>query len=90
MLFIDIAIETMSEPDNDTATEIDGTEVKEEVDNDCHCGIAQMLHHKRYHVILDLKEAQTNLDKLIGQLELLNELINAEEADSDNDSDENA
>lgn len=78
----------MSENANDDAdTVIDETEAKEIVDNDCHCGIAQMLHHKRYHVILDLKEAQTNLDKLIGQLELLNELINAEEADSDNDSD---
>lgn len=64
---------------DDTATIVDGEDVEENNEVMCNCGLAIQLHHRKYHLLIDIKEAQTALDKMLGQLELINSVLEFQE-----------
>lgn len=75
--------------DDDTLTVVDSAEILgDDIKEDCNCGMKDILNYKKFCIMFEIKVAQTTLDKLLGRLELIEELLD-DSKDSEDSNDEN-
>ena len=71
---------------SDTDTVVDHQSIIVESEDECKCGMKDIIEHKRFHILFEIKMAQTALDKLLGQLDLIDFLLTVDDSDSSHSS----
>jgi len=67
--------ETINTENADTVVDGVASINESEEELDCTCGLRNTIENEKENIIADIKIAQSHLDKLLGKLELIEELL---------------